>query len=57
MEAEVRAILAAACMTEADVNKAVDALQDLVDQLYGDHKPSHVVDDFIAERRRESARE
>ncbi|MGH6915529.1 MAG: FitA-like ribbon-helix-helix domain-containing protein [Geminicoccales bacterium] len=62
MEAEARAILSAVCvpadpMSEADVRTQVKELQDLIDRLYGGNKPKNVVDDLIAERRREAARE
>lgn len=40
-----------------DTKMSVEALQLWVDQLYGDHKPSHVVADLIAERREEAAKE
>jgi hypothetical protein len=36
---------------------AVAELQAFVDKLYGGKKPKGVVDDLIAERRREAARE
>jgi plasmid stability protein len=55
MEAEVRAILEAACTQPAKVSLA--EVQKWVDQLYGDKKPKHVVEDLIAERRREARRE
>jgi hypothetical protein len=35
----------------------MSALQDWVDSLYGASKPQQVVDELLAERRRESARE
>jgi hypothetical protein len=62
MEAEARAILSAACApddasSEADVRRQLKELQGLVDRLYGGRKPQNVVDDLIAERRREAARE
>ncbi len=56
MEAEARAILAAACMGE-DALLPAPKLQDWVDTLYGSKKPRRVVDALIAERRRESAKE
>lgn len=52
MEAEARAILTAACAEPSE--NSVSAVQDWVDQLYGKRKPKRVVDDLIAERRRES---
>jgi len=59
MEAEAREILATACAQTSSDEAAgsVEALQDWVDQLYGPDKPAHVVDDLIAERREEAARE
>jgi plasmid stability protein len=64
MEAEARAILADACQSgqrprvtrEGALAKA-KRLQALIDRLYGNRKPQNVVDEFIAERRREAARE
>ncbi len=56
MEAEARAILAEACMGSGKTLGAA-ALQNLVDDLYEGAKPSGVVDDLIAERRREAAAE
>jgi plasmid stability protein len=64
MEAEARAILTAACAPgerprlsrEQILAKAKD-LQAFIDKLYGGNKPKNVVDEFIAERRREAARE
>ena len=56
MEAEARTILTVA--TEPKNEKmSVEAVQHWVDQLYGEQKPSHVVDDLIAERRAEAAAE
>ena len=55
MEAEVRAILAAACTEQPKVSALT--LPDWVDQMYGDKKPKGVVEDLIAERRREARRE
>ena len=56
MEAEARAILAAACL-EDDSRPPVAALQDWVGELYGSRKPRRVVEALIAERRREQAGE
>lgn len=36
---------------------SVAAVQATVDRLYGKRKPKHVVEDLIAERRRESRKE
>jgi plasmid stability protein len=64
MEAEARAILTEACessqrpqLTREQVLAKAKRLQALIDRLYGDRKPQNVVDEFIAERRREAARE
>lgn len=64
MEAEARAVLAAElderprsrAMPEDALGKA-KRLQAFVDKLYGGRKPRNVVDELIAERRREAARE
>ncbi|MEZ5476935.1 MAG: hypothetical protein R3E95_05465 [Thiolinea sp.] len=56
MEAEARHILAQVCKSlprDRDFSK----LQNLVDEMYGDRKPRHVVDDLIAERRAEAMQE
>jgi plasmid stability protein len=55
MEAEARAILAEACKPEAVVDAA--SLQAWVDGLYKGKRPTGVVDELIAERRREAAAE
>jgi plasmid stability protein len=57
MEAEARAILGAACAEERETPTTAKDLRDLIDRLYGGRKPTGVVDDLIAERRREAARE
>jgi plasmid stability protein len=61
MEAEARAILAAVLTGEGASNKStadkVRELQAFVDKLYGGNKPKNVVEELIAERRREFARE
>ena len=56
LEAEAREILLRACSPE-DVSATVRDLQAFVDKLYGGNKPKGVVDELIAERRREAARE
>ena len=56
MEAEARTILSDSCRPPASDNELL-ALQDLVDELYGDAKPSRVVDELIADRRREALQE
>ncbi len=53
MEAEARAILTEACLSEAEPRPASE-LPDWVDKLYGRHKPVDVVDKLIIERRREA---
>jgi plasmid stability protein len=64
MEAEARAILAAAFTDEESPGSAkrstaakVRDLQAFIAKLYGGNKPTNLVDEFIAERRREFARE
>jgi plasmid stability protein len=60
MEAEARAILTEACasqMSAEDTATRVAELQAFIERLYGGQKPKNVVDEFIAERRREAARE
>jgi plasmid stability protein len=60
MEAEARAILTEACasqMSPEDTATRVAELQTFIERLYGGQKPKNVVDEFIAERRREAARE
>lgn len=59
MEAEARAILAAACGSDAPAQAAASIadIQAWVDRIYGHDKPEHVVDDMLADRRREAARE
>lgn len=56
MEAEGRDILSSACRTATSPVTDPSALQALVDDLYGLAKPAGVVDQFIAERRREAER-
>ena len=56
MEAEVRAILIEACKTEQPALLPT-MLQAWVDELYGNRKPSNVVDDLISERRQEAKQE
>ena len=64
IEAEAVAILAAACaererprLTPEEAQAAAKRLRATVDTLYGGRKPKNVVDDLIADRRREAARE
>lgn len=56
MEAEVRAILVSASAEPAQ-RKSAEVLRDWVRKHYGPNLPKNVVDDFIAERRREAERE
>lgn len=56
MEAEIRDILTHASLEEERVVSA-EALQEWVTRLYGGRKPSGVVDELIAARRREAQRE
>jgi plasmid stability protein len=56
MEAEVRSILTREY--EADEQKvSADRVQEWVDDLYGSDRPRGVVDDLIAERRRDGESE
>jgi plasmid stability protein len=55
-EAEARAILAAACLSDEKVRPLAE-LQTWVEQLYQGKKPRGVVDSFIRERRREAKSE
>lgn len=60
MEAEARSILTDACVMQSpahDTATKVAELQAFIDKLYAGKKPKNVVDEFIAERRREAARE
>jgi hypothetical protein len=52
MEAEAREILGSLCDEDEGIRSA-DGVQEWVDSLYGKDKPRNVVDDLIAERRRE----
>lgn len=56
MEAEIRVILTEASLADGRRDSA-EALQAWVDELYGRNKPKSVVDDLIAERRREASSE
>lgn len=56
MEAEVREILTEICMKK-DRPVPPSTLQGWVEQIYGEKRPENVVDDLIAERRREASRE
>ena len=56
MEAEIRDILTHASLEEVRAASA-EALQEWVTRLYGGRKPTGVVDDLIAERRREAESE
>lgn len=56
MEAEVRDILVRAAV-EPERRQSVEALRERVRRHYGPNLPRNVVDDFIAERRREAERE
>lgn len=56
MEGEARDIITAAC-SDPDETVSGQALQALVDRLYGSQKPAAVVDELIQERRREAASE
>lgn len=56
MEAEIRAILCDAAV-EPLQRRSADALQRWVDELYDGSKPAGVVDELIAERRRQAQSE
>jgi plasmid stability protein len=56
MEAEVREILVRASV-EPQHKQSASILRERIKQYYGDHPPQNVVDEFIAERRREAERE
>lgn len=56
MEAEVRDILVRASV-EPERRKSAAVLRERIKQYYGPNLPRNVVDDFIAERRREAERE
>jgi len=53
MEAEARAILAETCAPEKS-GVSGGSIQEWVDQLYGEGKPRGVVEELLADRRRES---
>lgn len=59
MEAEARAILAAACSSDSTEPSpiSVEEIQDWVDELYDHDKPEGVVESLIEERREEARRE
>lgn len=54
MEAEIRAILTQASLEDGQ-RESAEALQAWVVELYGSRKPKGVVDELIAERRREAS--
>jgi plasmid stability protein len=56
MEAEVRAILTAACQDQ-EPRASAEELRKWVDKLYGRRRPRRVAARLLAQRRRESARE
>jgi len=56
MEAEARTILTSTC-DEDEKKVSADRVQDWVDDLYGKDRPTGVVDELIAERRREGREE
>lgn len=53
MEAEIREILTEASLAD-DRAASIQGLHEWVDRLYKGRKPSGVVDDLIAERRRQA---
>jgi len=54
MEAELRRIVEEAALA-ADQARSARALQEWVDEIYGGDKPRKVVDELLAERRREAS--
>jgi plasmid stability protein len=56
-EAEALAIIEAALTPEDTRLVTGEELRRLIDEMYGPDKPKNVVDEFIAERRREARRE
>jgi hypothetical protein len=56
MEAEIREILTDASLAD-DREASSHSLREWVEQLYNGRKPGGVVDDLIAERRRQAASE
>jgi hypothetical protein len=56
MEAEIREILTDASLAN-DREASSQGLQEWVERLYNGRKPGGVVDDLIAERRRQAAAE
>lgn len=57
MEAEARTILTDVLLTEKKPSLSLEQVREMIDAHYGDQKPTNVVDEFIAERRREAERE
>jgi plasmid stability protein len=57
MEAEAREILAETLGSGESARATLRDLQAWIDRAYGSDKPAGVVDDLIAERRREAMRE
>jgi hypothetical protein len=56
MEAEARYILTTTVM-ESESMVSAESLQLWVDELYADQKPTQVVEELIADRRREAMNE
>ena len=57
MEAEARTILTDVLLTERKPCHSLEQVREIIEAHYGDQKPTGVVDEFIAERRREAERE
>jgi plasmid stability protein len=57
IEAEALELITGALGPTRKQRLSFDELQRLVDEIYGPNKPKNVVDEFIAERRREAGRE
>ncbi len=56
MEAEARTILTSTC-DEDEKKVSAERVREWVDDLYGKDRPTGVVDELIAERRREGGQE
>jgi len=57
MEAEARTILTDVLLTDRKPSHSLEQVREIIEAHYGDQKPTGVVDEFIAERRREAERE
>jgi plasmid stability protein len=57
MEAEARMILTEVLIAERKAAPSLERVREMIEAHYGDQKPTGVVDEFIAQRRREAERE